>query len=137
SLHPLPIYEARNGGRFFAVAYGPESKPRGAGVAHVALCGEPSTPTANRSALDELDFGDPLMARNIEAAKRVLPRDIPILLLGETGTGKELFAPALPAASERADKPFVAVNCTSMPEADIQIELFGCRTGELAAETAE
>jgi len=137
SFHPLPIYEARNGGRFFAVAYGPESKRRGAGVTQLALRGEPSTPTANRSALDELDFGDPLMARNIEAAKRVLPHDIPILLLGETGTGKELFARALHAASERADKPFVAVNCASMPEAEIQNELFGPRPGGIAAATAE
>jgi len=137
SFHPLPIYEARNGGRFFAVAYGPESKRRGAGVTQVALPGEPSTPTANRTALDELDFGDPLMARNIEAAKRVLSRDIPILLLGETGTGKELFARALHAASERPDKPFVAVNCASMPEAEIQNELFGSRPGGIAAATAE
>jgi len=136
SFHPLPIYEARHGGRFFAVAYGPESKGRG-GVTQVAVRGEPSTPTAGRSALDELDFGDPSMARNIEAAKRVLSRDIPILLLGETGTGKELFARALHAASERADKPFVAVNCASMPEAEIQIELFGCRPGGIAAATRE
>ena len=52
-------------------------------MTHVAMRGEPSTPTASRSALDELDFGDPLMARNIEAAKRVLSRAIPILLLYE------------------------------------------------------
>src|SRR5438094_1499322 len=133
SFHPLPIYEARNGGRFFAVAYGPESKRRGPGVTHIALREEPSTATASRSALDELDFGDPLMARNIEAAKRVLSRDIPILLLGETGTGKEFFGRALHAASDRADKPFVAVNCASMPGAEIQNELFGCRPGGSAA----
>jgi transcriptional regulator of acetoin/glycerol metabolism len=136
SFHPVPIHEARHGGRFFAVAYGPESKG-GAGVTHVAMRGEPSTPTASRSALDELDFGDPLMARNIEAAKRVLSRDIPILLLGETGTGKEFFARALHAASERPDKPFVAVNCASMPEAEIQNELFGCRPGGIAAATGK
>ena len=136
SFHPLPIHEARHGGRFFAVACGPESKG-GAGVTHVAMRGEPSTPTASRSALDELDFGDPLMARNIEAAKRVLSRDVPILLLGETGTGKEFFARALHAASERADKPFVAVNCASMPEAEIQNELFGCRPGGSAAAAAQ
>ena len=134
SFHPLPIHEARHGGRFFAVAYGPESKG-GAGVTHVAMRGESSTPTASRCPLDELDFGDPLMARNIEAAKRVLSRDIPMLLLGETGTGKEFFARALHAASGRADKPFVAVNCASMPEAEIQNELFGCRPGKTTAAT--
>ena len=136
SFHPLPIHEARHGGRFFAVAHGPESQGRG-GVTQVAMRGEPSTPTAGRSALDELHFGDPSMARNVEAAKRVLSRDIPILLLGETGTGKELFALALHSASERADKPFVAVNCASMPEAEIQIELFGCRPGGIAAASRE
>jgi transcriptional regulator of acetoin/glycerol metabolism len=136
SFHPVPIYEARHGGRFFAVAYEPESKG-GAGVTHVAMRGEPSTPTASRSVLDELDFGDPLMARNIEAAKRVLSRDIPILLLGETGTGKEFFARALHAAGERADKPFVAVNCASMLEAELQNELFGCRPRGIAAATGE
>ncbi len=136
SFHPLPIREARHGGRFFAVAHAPESKG-GTGVTHVALRGEPSTPTASRSALDELHFGDPLMARNIEAAKRILSRDIPMLLLGETGTGKELFARAVHAASERADKPFVAVNCGSMPEAEIQNELFGCRPGGMTATTGK
>jgi transcriptional regulator of acetoin/glycerol metabolism len=137
SFHALPIYEARHRGRVFAVAQEPESRQRGAGVTQVALREEPSTPTESRSALDELDFGDPLMARNIEAAKRVLSRDIPILLLGETGTGKELFARALHAASGRADKPFVAVNCASMPEAEIQNELFGFRPGRIAAATRE
>jgi len=137
SFHALPIYEARHRGRVFAVAQEPESRQRGAGVTQVALREEPSTPTESRSALDELDFGDPLMARNIEAAKRVLSRDVPILLLGETGTGKELFARALHAASGRADKPFVAVNCASMPEAEIQNELFGFRPGRIAAATRE
>src|SRR6185437_6469095 len=73
----------------------------------------------------ELDLGDPVLARNIQAAKRVESRDIPILLLGESGTGKEFFARALHAASERADKPFVAVNCGSLPEPSLQNELFG------------
>ena len=56
------------------------------------------------------------MARNIQAAKRLESRDIPLLLVGESGTGKEFFARALHSASERADKPFVAVNCGSLPE---------------------
>src|SRR5207247_7189963 len=47
SFHPLPIHEARHGGRFFAVAHGPESKPRGPGVTHVWVHGEPSTPPAH------------------------------------------------------------------------------------------
>src|SRR6201999_923003 len=91
-------------------------------------------PEGGRSVLDELDLGDPVLARNIQAAKRLESRDIPILLLGESGTGKEFFARALHAASERADKPFVAVNCGSLPEPLLQNELFGRPGAGNAAE---
>jgi transcriptional regulator of acetoin/glycerol metabolism len=137
SFHALPIYEARHRGRFFAVAQEPESKQRGTDAARLAPRDSPSVSTARRSALDELDLGDPLMARNIRAAKRVASRDIPILLIGETGTGKELFARALHAASEGADQPFVAVNCVSIPETLIHGELFGHRHGGITAATGE
>src|SRR5882672_1586549 len=90
SFHALPIYEARHRGRFFAVAQEPESSQRGTGAKHVVPRDPASISTARCSALDELDLGDALMARNIRAAKRVVSRDIPILLMGETGTGKEL-----------------------------------------------
>jgi sigma-54 dependent transcriptional regulator, acetoin dehydrogenase operon transcriptional activator AcoR len=130
SFHPLPIYETRHGGRFFAVAQAPQSKRTPANKQRVEPAEERSVPEA-RSVLDELDLGDPVIARNIQAAKRLESRDIPILLLGESGTGKEFFARALHAASERADKPFVAVNCGSLPETLLQSELFG-RTGAAA-----
>src|SRR5579885_3101913 len=126
SFRPLPIYDARHGGRLFAVAPGPQSR-RGAQASkhRIVPAEEPTVAEAGRSVLDELDLGDPVMARNIQAAKRLETRDIPILLLGESGTGKEFFARALHAASERADKPFVAVNCGSLPEMLMQSELFG------------
>src|SRR6185437_16221335 len=78
-----------------------------------------------RSVLDELDLGDPAMGRNIQAAKRLESRDIPILITGESGTGKEYFARALHSSGERGDKPFIAVNCSSLPEMPMQCELFG------------
>ena len=137
SFHPLPIYEARHGGRFFAVAQEPESRQSGSGSARTALRAEGSLPTASGSALDELNLGDPVMARAIQAAKHVASRDVPILLIGETGTGKELFARALHAASERAEKPFVAVNCAAIPEALIANELFGYRAAPHAAVPRE
>src|SRR5499426_4013081 len=137
SFHPLPIYEARHGGRFFAVAQEPESRQWGVSARRAALRGDAAPSTAGRSPLDELDHGDPAMARNIEAAKRVASRDVPILLVGETGTGKELFARAVHAASERAEKPFVAVNCAAIPEALLRSELFGSGPTGIVGATRE
>ncbi len=65
----------------------------------------------------------------IAKVRRVLDRDIPILLLGETGTGKELLARAIHHDSARARHPFVAVNCASIPETLIEAELFGYEEG--------
>jgi sigma-54 dependent transcriptional regulator, acetoin dehydrogenase operon transcriptional activator AcoR len=133
SFHALPIYETRHGGRFFAVAQAPQSKRlQAVGKQQLTSEDERNSPSISRSVLDELDLGDPAMGRNIQAAKRLESRDVPLLLVGESGTGKEFFARALHSASERADKPFVAVNCGSLPEMLMQNELFG-RGGNAAA----
>src|SRR5712671_4478723 len=129
-FHPLPLYEARHGGRFFALAQEPESAPRAKG-ATLSPRGSTPLPGPSRSALDELDFGDPSMARNIRAAKRVASRDVPILLTGETGTGKELFARALHASSERAEQSFIAVNCAAVCEARLQAAIVQAHGGTL------
>jgi transcriptional regulator with PAS, ATPase and Fis domain len=59
----------------------------------------------------------------------VLDRDIPVLILGETGTGKDVLANALHRASQRRQQAFVAVNCASIPETLIESELFGYEEG--------
>jgi transcriptional regulator of acetoin/glycerol metabolism len=79
--------------------------------------------------LESLAGDDPEMMRNIQMAKRVVDRPISILLYGETGVGKELFARALHGASRRAGEQFVALNCAAIPEALIESELFGYGDG--------
>lgn len=81
------------------------------------------------SGLHYLDTGDPQIAALIRKVQRVINRDIPLLVLGETGTGKELLARAVHQDSNRAKQPFVAVNCASIPESLIEAELFGYEDG--------
>lgn len=72
---------------------------------------------------------DPRLQRGFDRALRVLERDVPVFLQGETGTGKEAFAAALHRASSRASQPFVAINCAAIPETLIESELFGYSGG--------
>jgi transcriptional regulator with PAS, ATPase and Fis domain len=62
-------------------------------------------------------------------ARRAAGHDAPVLLLGETGTGKELLAQAIHAASERANRPFVGVNVAAVPETLMEAEFFGTVAG--------
>jgi transcriptional regulator of acetoin/glycerol metabolism len=79
--------------------------------------------------LEALAGSHPRYARALRMARQGLVNELPVLLLGETGSGKEVVARALHQASARSDKPFVAVNCAAIPEGLIESELFGYRDG--------
>lgn len=69
------------------------------------------------------------MYKLIEMSKKAAKTDISILITGETGTGKEVFAQAIHDFSPRSNQPFVAVNCAAMPESLLESELFGYVSG--------
>ena len=94
-------------------------------------------PQAARDPLARLSLGDAQMDAQIHLARRVITRQIPILLQGETGSGKDVFANALHAISPARDGNFVAVNCASLPETLIESELFGYRAGAFTGAQRE
>jgi len=72
---------------------------------------------------------DDSLEAQLERARRLLDADLAVLITGETGVGKDVFARRLHAASKRAGKPMVAVNCAAIPETLIEAELFGYEDG--------
>ncbi|MBW1863563.1 MAG: sigma-54-dependent Fis family transcriptional regulator [Deltaproteobacteria bacterium] len=90
----------------------------------------------HRSLTDEIvgeDFG---LKGVMEMVREVAPMDSPVLLQGETGVGKEIFADAIHTLSHRNDKPFIAVNCGAIPETLIDSELFGHEKGSFTGASA-
>jgi len=107
---------------------------------------EPHIPTEFPDPLERAVPPSPALAEDIEAlpgmtghsrslrrvyrlARLVAPRQTPVLLTGETGTGKELVARALHALSPRREQPFVVINCAAIPEPLLEAELFGYNRG--------
>ena len=133
SFHPVVTYRADAASRFFAVARRPVSSAATSVRGHAALSGRTAVQRARGgktgTAADAFTVKDARLLAHLDTAKRVIARQTPVLLCGETGAGKEVFARAVHESSPHAGGAFVAVNCASLPEALIESELFGYRAG--------
>ena len=118
-----PMRDIAYGRRFFANARAPLGHQR-------VLPAPAATPAVAAVTPARQHVGsDPRMQHNLNCGRQLFGRRVPILLQGDTGTGKEVFAKSLHRASSWAERAFVAVNCAAIPEALIESELFGYTRG--------
>jgi sigma-54 dependent transcriptional regulator, acetoin dehydrogenase operon transcriptional activator AcoR len=90
-----------------------------------------------RYVFSDIKTNSPRMADCIKLAKRIALSDFTVLISGESGTGKELLAQSIHSASNRAQYPFVAVNCAAVPESLLESELFGYESGSFTGALKE
>lgn len=86
-------------------------------------------PVDRFDALHRLAGNDPGLVKSVKRLRSIGDHNLPVLLHGETGVGKDVFARAIHAASNRARNNYVALNCAAMPESLIDAELFGYEAG--------
>ena len=78
----------------------------------------------------------PVMCATVASLRKYAPVELPVLITGETGSGKEVAARALHGLSARRDRPFVAINCGALPPNLVQSELFGHERGAFTGANA-
>ncbi|WP_271169271.1 sigma-54-dependent Fis family transcriptional regulator [Hansschlegelia plantiphila] len=98
------------------------------------LAGQPSE---QQITMDGWAGGDPSMIESVSILRRLSHTRLPVLILGETGVGKDTLARGYHAESPRAAKPFVALNCAAVPESLIESELFGYASGAFTGARKE
>ena len=80
------------------------------------------------------EWKSPVIQRTIQLARKVCSVKSTVLILGESGVGKEVFAKAIHEASEAAKAPFISLNCGAIPEALFESELFGYERGRFLVQ---
>ena len=94
----------------------------------------PASATAADDSLAMVGTSEPIRGV-FQLIRRAAPFDVPVLLTGESGTGKELAALAIHERSQRAEKPFIPINCGAIPESLLESELFGYEKGAFTGAT--
>ncbi|MEJ7138003.1 sigma-54-dependent Fis family transcriptional regulator [Amphibiibacter pelophylacis] len=120
--------------RLFVRVHAPACEPplHAASAQATSRASAPPAPTAPAhppDALAVLDSGDAAWREAARQGRRLIARQVPLLIAGESGVGKEVFARALHAVSPRAAGPFVPIHCAALPEGLIEAELFGYTGG--------
>lgn len=86
---------------------------------------------------EDIIFKSDTMRECIDLGKKISKTDFTVLITGESGTGKELFAQSIHNYSQRAHRPFIAINCAAMPESLLESELFGYEGGSFTGAKKE
>ena len=128
-----PVRDVAHGRRFFAIARAPlNSRSTELSLPH-SMGAAPEPAAREREHVGE----DLVMRKNLACARQLFAKQVPILLQGATGTGKEAFAKSLHRGGLWSDKPFVTVNCAAIPESLIESELFGYTRGAFTGAAKE
>ncbi|MGA2342461.1 MAG: sigma-54-dependent Fis family transcriptional regulator [Steroidobacteraceae bacterium] len=129
-----PVRDVAHGRRFFAIARAPlRASARSGELAPPNHCAAAEPAAREREHVGE----DLQMRKNLACARQLFAKQVPILLHGATGTGKEAFAKSLHRSGLWSDKPFVTVNCAAIPESLIESELFGYTRGAFTGAAKE
>ena len=132
-----PVRDLAHGRRFFAIARAP-LRPAARTLELAAPKSFVETAGEAQQGRGQHHVGeDAQMRKNLTFGRQLFAKQVPILLQGATGTGKEAFAKALHHSGLWLDKPFVTVNCAAIPESLIESELFGYTRGAFTGAVKE
>ncbi len=132
-----PVRDMAHGRRFFAIARGPlRPAARTMELAAPHTSAEAGSGTPHPRGQQHVGE-DAQMRKNLTFGRQLFAKQVPILLQGATGTGKEAFAKALHHSGLWSDKAFVTVNCAAIPESLIESELFGYTRGAFTGAVKE